>query len=122
MEGGIEGLITGAEDKRLDTRSYRYKIIQDGTNPNFRTWNECEETIDHIAAWLSGICKSGINSAAAARYAGIAIFQLRIYSRNTSLRSCVKMIVIDANIQSEKSVSNKEVERLFKYKDLETEL
>ena len=45
-----EGVIIAAQDQCLPTRSYRFMIIKDGTNPMCRLCGKFEETIGHITA------------------------------------------------------------------------
>ena len=45
-----EGLIIAAQDQCLPTRSYRFRIIKDGTNPMCRLCGKFEKTIEHITA------------------------------------------------------------------------
>ena len=45
-----EGLIIAAQDQCLPTRSYRSRIIKDGTNPTCRLCNKFEESIEHITS------------------------------------------------------------------------
>jgi len=45
-----EGLIIAAQDQCLPTRSYKHRILKDGTNPNCRLCGKFEETTEHITS------------------------------------------------------------------------
>ena len=50
LKSETEGMVMAAQDQSLATRSYRNKIIKDGTDPKCRMCNNYDETIDHIVS------------------------------------------------------------------------
>ena len=58
LKAETEGLIIAAQDQSLATRSYRHRIIKDGTDPQCRICGKYEETINHIVSGCPELAKS----------------------------------------------------------------
>ena len=58
MKSETEGLIVAAQDQSLVTRSFKSRIIKDGTDPRCRLCEQFDETIEHITSGCPILAKT----------------------------------------------------------------